>query len=81
MTRYTLSEFYNIRRSMKKRLTVYMIALGLILAAALIAGLFFFNQLKSPQEELCTSLSFRMEAFEADMKSMWRSCPRTDARP
>lgn len=49
MTRYTLSEFYNIRRSMKKRLTVYMIALGLILAAALIAGLFFFNQLKSPQ--------------------------------
>ena len=73
MTRYTLSEFYNIRRSMKKRLTVYMIALGLILAAALIAGLFFFNQLKSPQEELCTSLSFRMEAFEADMKSMWRN--------
>ena len=38
MTRYTLSEFYNIRRSMKKRLTVYMIALGLILAAALIAA-------------------------------------------
>lgn len=73
MTRYTLSEFYNIRRSMKKRLTVYMITLGLILAAALIAGLFFFNQLKSPQEELCTSLSFRMEAFEADMKSMWRN--------
>ena len=51
MTRYTLSEFYNIRRSMKKRLTVYMVALGLILAAARIAGLFFFNQLKSPQEE------------------------------
>lgn len=73
MTRYTLSEFYNIRRSMKKRLTVYMITLGLILAAALIAGLFFFNQLKSPQEELCTSLSFRMEAFETDMKSMWRN--------
>lgn len=73
MTRYTLSEFYNIRRSMKKRLTVYMITLGLILAAALIAGLFFFNQLKSPQEELCTSLSFRMEAFESDMKSMWRN--------
>ena len=45
MTRYTLSEFYNIRRSMKKRLTVYMITLGLILAAALIAGLFFFLSL------------------------------------
>ena len=73
MTRYTLSEFYNIRRSMKKRLAVYMITLGIILAAALIAGLFFFNQLKSPQEELCTSLSFRMEAFETDMKSMWRN--------
>lgn len=73
MTRPTLSELHMIRRSMKKRLAVYMITLGLLLAAALMAGLFFFNQLKSPREELVTSLNFRMEAFASDMESMWRN--------
>ena len=73
MTRPTLSELHMIRRSMKKRLAVYMITLGLLLAAALMAGLFFFNQLKSPREELVTSLNFRMEAFASDMESLWRN--------
>ena len=73
MTRSSLSEFHNIRRSMQKRLAFYMITLALILAAALVAGLFFFNQLKSPREELVTSLNFRMEAFASDMASLWRN--------
>ena len=73
MTRSSLSEFHNIRRSMQKRLAFYMITLALILAAALLAGLFFFNQLKSPREELVTSLNFRMEAFASDMASLWRN--------
>ena len=58
---------------MKKRLTVYMLTLGAILTAALITGLFLLNQLKSPREEIATSLRFRMEAFESDMKSLWRN--------
>ena len=45
---------------MKKRLTVYMLTLGAILTAALITGLFLLNQLKSPREEIATSLRFRM---------------------
>ena len=73
MTRFTLSDFDSIRRSMKKRLTVYMLTLGAILTAALITGLFLLNQLKSPREEIATSLRFRMEAFESDMKSLWRN--------
>lgn len=73
MTRSSLSEFHSIRRSMQKRLAFYMITLALILAAALVAGLFFFNQLKSPREELVTSLNFRMEAFASDMASLWRN--------
>ena len=73
MTRSSLSEFHNIRRSMQKRLAFYMITLALILAAALVTGLFFFNQLKSPREELVTSLNFRMEAFASDMASLWRN--------
>ena len=70
---FTLSEFKNIKRSMKKRLTVYMIALGVLLMAALIAGLFLLNQLKSPREEMAKSLRFRMEAFQSDMNSLWRN--------
>ena len=58
---------------MKKRLAVYMIALGGILVAALIAGLFLLNQLKSPREELAKTLHFRMEAFTSDMDSLWRN--------
>ena len=58
---------------MKKRLAVYMIALGGILVAALIAGLFLLNQLKSPREELAKTLRFRMEAFTSDMDSLWRN--------
>ena len=58
---------------MQKRLAFYMITLGIILAATLVAGLFFFNQLKSPREELVTSLNFRMEAFASDMESLWRN--------
>ena len=73
MTRPALSELHNIRRSMQKRLAFYMITLGIILAATLVAGLFFFNQLKSPREELVTSLNFRMEAFASDMESLWRN--------
>ena len=46
---------------MKKRLTVYMLTLGAILTAVLITGLFLLNQLKSPREEIATSLRFRME--------------------
>ena len=73
MTRPALSELHNIRRSMQKRLAFYMITLGIILAATLVAGLFFFNQLKSPREELVTSLNFRMEAFASDMEALWRN--------
>ena len=73
MTRPSLSELHSIRRSMQKRLALYMITLGIILAATLVAGLFFFNQLKSPREELVTSLNFRMEAFASDMEALWRN--------
>lgn len=58
---------------MQKRLALYMITLGIILAATLVTGLFFFNQLKSPREELVTSLNFRMEAFASDMEALWRN--------
>ena len=73
MTRSTLSEFHNIRRSMQKRLVLYMITLAVILAAALMAGLFFFNQLRNPREGVVTSLNFRMDAFSSDMESLWRN--------
>lgn len=39
MVQSTLLQFHNIWRSMKKRLLVYMIALGGLLVAALIVGL------------------------------------------
>ncbi len=71
MTRF--SEFRNINRSMKKRLTVYMITLGILLLAALIAGLFLMNQLKNPREETEKTLRFQMEAFQSDMNSLWRN--------
>ena len=47
MTRPALSELHSIRRSMQKRLAFYMITLAILLAATLVAGLFFFDQLKS----------------------------------
>ena len=73
MVRSTFSELHSIRRSMQKRLVFYMIMLGLLLAAVLVAGLFFFNQLRNPREDLITSLNFRMEAFTSDMESLWRN--------
>ena len=47
MTRPALSELHSIRRSMQKRLAFYMITLAILLAATLVAGLFFFDQLKA----------------------------------
>ena len=73
MTRPALSELHSIRRSMQKRLAFYMITLAILLAATLVAGLFFFDQLKSPREGMVTSLNFRMEAFASDMESLWRN--------
>ena len=58
---------------MHKRLAFYMITLAILLAATLVAGLFFFDQLKSPREGMVTSLNFRMEAFASDMESLWRN--------
>ena len=72
MTRPALSELHSIRRSMQKRLAFYMITLAILLAATLVAGLFFFDQLKSPREGMVTSLNFRMEAFASDMASICR---------
>ena len=46
MTRPALLELHSIRRSMQKRLAFYMITLAILLAATLVAGLFFFDQLK-----------------------------------
>ena len=73
MTRPALSELHSIRRSMQKRLAFYMITLAILLAATLVVGLFFFDQLKSPREGMVTSLNFRMEAFASDMESLWRN--------
>ena len=73
MTRPALSELHSIRRSMQKRLAFYMITLAILLAATLVAGLFFFDQLKSPREGMVPSRNFRMEAFASDMESLWRN--------
>ena len=76
MTRPALSELHSIRRSMQKRLAFYMITLAILLAATLVAGLFFFDQLKSPREGMVTSLNFRMEAFASDMAVPVAECLR-----
>ena len=73
MTRPALSELHSIRRSMQKRLAFYMITLAILLAATLVAGLFFFDQLKSPREGMVTSLNFRMEASPR----IWSPCGGT----
>ncbi len=73
MTRFTLSDLRGVKRSMKTRLAVYMLALGGILVAALIAALLLLGQLKNPREELSDRLSFQMEAFASDMGALWRN--------
>ena len=73
MTRPALSELHSIRRSMQKRLAFYMITLAILLAVTLVAGLFFFDQLKSPRAETEKALTFQMGAFRSDMASLWRN--------
>ena len=73
MLRFKLSDLDGIRRSMRKRLVFYMSAPAILLASALIAGLFLLNQLKSPRAEIATALNFQMEAFASDMGDLWRN--------
>ena len=48
-------------------------ALAALLLVTLFAALLLLGQLKSPREELAKSLTFRMEAFQSDMESLWRN--------
>ncbi len=58
---------------MRRRLFLYMGALAALLLAVLLAALLLLGQLKTPREELAKSLTFRMEAFQSDMESLWRN--------
>lgn len=58
---------------MRRRLFLYMGALAALLLVVLFAALLLLGQLKSPREELSKTLTFRMEAFQSDMESLWRN--------
>ena len=58
---------------MRRRLFLYMGALAALLLAVLFAALLLLGRLKSPRKELAKSLTFRMEAFQSDMESLWRN--------
>jgi len=49
------------------------VRLAALLLVTLFAVLLLLGQLKSPREELAKSLTFRMEAFQSDMESLWRN--------
>ena len=72
MSGFSFSKLKKAKPSMRRRLFLYMGALALLLVT-LFAVLLLLGQLKSPREELAKSLTFRMEAFQSDMESLWRN--------
>ena len=72
MSGFSFSKLKKAKPSMRRRLFLYMGALAALLLVTLFAVLLLLGQLKSPREELAKSLTFRMEAFQSDMESLWR---------
>lgn len=73
MFRFSLSTLKQANSSMRRRLFLYMGALALMVLVVLLAALMLLGRLKSPREEVRTSLDFQMEVFRADMTSLWRN--------
>lgn len=73
MSGFSFSKLKKAKPSMRRRLFLYMGALAALLLVTLFAVLLLLGQLKSPREELAKSLTFRMEAFQSDMESLWRN--------
>ena len=73
MSGFSFSKLKQAKPSMRRRLLLYMGALAALLLVTLFAVLLLLGQLKSPREELAKSLTFRMEAFQSDMESLWRN--------
>ena len=73
MSGFSFSKLKQAKPSMRRRLFLYMGALAALLLVTLFAVLLLLGQLKSPWEELAKSLTFRMEAFQSDMESLWRN--------
>ena len=73
MSGFSFSKLKQAKPSMRRRLFLYMGALAALLLVTLFAVLLLLGQLKSPRKELAKSLTFRMEAFQSDMESLWRN--------
>lgn len=73
MSGFSFSKLKQAKPSMRRRLFLYIGALAALLLVTLFAVLLLLGQLKSPREELAKSLTFRMEAFQSDMESLWRN--------
>ena len=73
MSGFSFSKLKQAKPSMRRRLFLYMGALAALLLVVLFAALLLLGQLKSPREELSKTLTFRMEAFQSDMESLWRN--------
>ena len=73
MSGFSFSKLKQAKPSMRRRLFLYMGALAALLLVTLFAVLLLLGQLKSPREELVKTLTFRMEAFQSDMESLWRN--------
>lgn len=61
------------RRSLRRKLFLYMSVLALLLAAALCAGLLIIGRISSPSDDTANALSLQMSVFQGDMSTMWRS--------
>lgn len=73
MPRFTLSKLKQAKPSMRRRLFLYMGALAALLLVVLFVALLLLGRLKSPRAETERALTFQMEAFRADMTSLWRN--------
>lgn len=73
MSGFSFSKLKKAKPSMRRRLFLYMGALAALLLVTLFAVLLLLGQLKNPREELAKTLTFRMEAFQSDMESLWRN--------
>lgn len=73
MSGFSFSKLKRAKPSMRNRLFLYMGALAVLLLVVLFAALLLLGQLKSPREETKKALTFQMEAFRADMTSLWRN--------
>ena len=75
MFRFSLSTLKQANSSMRRRLFLYMGALALMVLVVLLAALMLLGRLKSPREEVRTSLDFQMEVFRADMTRSGATSP------